>query len=144
MCEFLVHWGSIMNQYNVPASAIASVINPAPDAELLEPVVLTDHAVLGLGSGHLAKTCTETNYNPVTSRCWFGWGLLELKEMSNYQQFTTLDKLRLHLFLPYLLLLLGPSIHILTSFIIIPYTPSSALVSNSRKMKWRMNFISRL
>ena len=51
-------------------------------------------------------------------------------------------KLGLPSYLPYLLL--GPSIQLIATFLIYPYTPSSVLTSNSKRMKWRTTFIARI
>jgi len=51
-------------------------------------------------------------------------------------------KLGLPSYLPYLLL--GPSIQLIATFLIHPYTPSSVLTSNSKRMKWRTTFIARI
>ena len=45
-------------------------------------------------------------------------------------------------FLPWLLL--GPTIHLVTSLLILPFTPSSVIDSSSRRWKWRTTFIARL
>ena len=51
-------------------------------------------------------------------------------------------KLGVPSFLPYLLL--GPVIQLLSSFLLLPYTPHSVLSSSSRMVKWRMTVIARL
>merc|ERR1711936_601630 len=41
-------------------------------------------------------------------------------------------------------LLIGPMIHILTSLLLLPFTPSSAMDSDSKRCKWRMTLVARL
>ena len=61
---------------------------------------------------------------------------------TNSLAWVLLIKLRVPSFLPYLLL--GPAIQLLTSSLLLPYTPASVLGNSSRRMKWRMTFIARL
>jgi len=69
------------------------------------------------------------------------WGSLT-ENSANPFALALLIKLSFPSFVPYLLL--GPSIQIIASFLLFPFTPKSVVHSFSRRMKWRTTFIARI
>ena len=61
---------------------------------------------------------------------------------TNSLAWVLLIKIGVPSFLPYLLL--GPAIQLLTSSLLLPYTPASVLGNSARRLKWRLTFIARL